>query len=51
MGSITGSADGWSWLAVNVALVPLPIETIAPDELRDEVTAMADRLTTALARP
>ena len=46
---LTLRADSWSWLAVNVALVPFPIETLAPDELRHEVTAMADRLTTALA--
>ena len=45
---LTLRADSWSWLAINVALLPFPIEAIAPDELREEVTAMASQLTEAL---
>jgi predicted DNA-binding transcriptional regulator YafY len=41
-------ADSFQWLAVNVALVPFPILDLAPDEVRDEVTAMAARLTASL---
>jgi predicted DNA-binding transcriptional regulator YafY len=48
---LTLRADSWSWLAVNVALLPFPIEAMGPDELRAEVAGMSDRLTSALADP
>jgi predicted DNA-binding transcriptional regulator YafY len=42
-------ADNFTWLAVNVALLPFPVVDLAPADLADEVRRMADRLTAAAA--
>ena len=38
-------ADSWEWLAVVVALLPFPIVTVEPADLRDHLQAMVQRLT------
>ena len=38
-------ADSFEWLAVVVALLPFPIITVEPADLRSQLQAMVDRLT------
>ena len=40
-------ADSWEWLAVVIALLPFPIVTVEPAELRDHLQAIVQRLTPA----
>jgi hypothetical protein len=45
-----GSTDNLDSYAAGLAYIPLPFTVIRPDELRDELRILADRLTRASAR-